>query len=119
YTDDIEWSRNLQDGSLRNVNETERWISAIGGVALSAYGLSRRSWPGLVLAAIGGALVYRGALGHCSVYEALGVSTTDLGRRKVLTDRAVKVEQSIIVNRPADELYRYWTGLGKLPRFIK
>jgi uncharacterized membrane protein len=119
YTDDIDWSRTLQHGSPRNVNETERWASAIGGAALSAYGLSRRSWPGLVLAAIGGALVYRGALGHCSVYEALGVSTTDLGRRKVNTHRAVKVEQSIIVNRPADVLYRYWRDLGNLPRFMK
>jgi uncharacterized membrane protein len=119
YTDDIDWSRNLQDGSPRNVNEAERWVSALGGAALSVYGLSRRSWPGLILAAIGSVLVYRGALGHCSLYQALGVSTADLGRRKVNTDRAVKVEQSIIVNRPADELYRYWRDLGNLPRFMK
>jgi uncharacterized membrane protein len=119
YTDDIDWSRNLRHGSPRNVNETERWVSAIVGGALSAYGLSRRSWPGLILAAIGGALVSRGALGHCLLYRALGVSTTDLGRRKVHTDRAVKVEQSIIVNRPADELYRYWRDFGNLPRFMK
>jgi uncharacterized membrane protein len=115
YTDDIDWSKNFQDGSSRNVNEAERWVSAIGGAALSAYGLSRRSWPGLVLATIGGALVYHGALGHCSIYQG----TTDLGRRKVHTDRAVKIEQSIIVNRPADDLYRYWRDLGNLPRFMK
>jgi uncharacterized membrane protein len=119
YTDDIDWSRNLRRGSPRNVNETERWVSAIGGAALSAYGLSRRNWPGLILAAIGGALVSRGALGHCLLYRALGVSTTDLGRRKVNTDRAVKVEQSIIVNRPADELYRFWRDFGNFPRFMK
>jgi uncharacterized membrane protein len=119
YMDDIDWSRNLQKGSQRNVNDTERWISTVGGAALTAYGLSRRSWPGLVLATIGGVLVSRGALGHCLLYQALGVSTTDLGRRKVNTDRAVKVEQSIIVNRPADELYRFWRNLGNLPRFMK
>jgi len=38
-------------------------------------GLSRRSVPGLALAASGAALLYRGATGHCTVYESLGLDT--------------------------------------------
>ncbi len=38
-------------------------------------GLSRRSVPGLALAATGAALLYRGATGHCQVYESLGLDT--------------------------------------------
>jgi uncharacterized membrane protein len=44
YTDDIDWKRGTaHDPSRFNVNESERWISAIGGGALAAYGLSRRT----------------------------------------------------------------------------
>lgn len=119
FTDDIDWSRGLQKAGHTNVNDTERWASVIGGGALSAYGLSRRGWPGLILALIGGVLVYRGATGRCSIYQALGVSTSDIGRRKVHTDRAIKIEQSITVDRPPDELYRFWRNFENFPRFMK
>ena len=56
-----------------NVGTTERLISLASGVAIAWYGLSRRSLGGYALAAIGGALAYRGATGYCSVYQTLGV----------------------------------------------
>jgi uncharacterized membrane protein len=58
-----------------NVGDVERWLSVLGGSALGVYGLKRGRLAGLGLAALGGALVYRGASGHCSLYGALGVST--------------------------------------------
>src|SRR5262245_11410636 len=58
-----------------NVGENERWWSAIGGGALMAFGLTRCSVRGLALAALGGALAYRGVTGHCAGYEALGINT--------------------------------------------
>src|SRR5581483_1308973 len=48
-----------------NISETERWVSTLGGGALALYGLGRGSLPGLGLAAMGAALVYRGVTGHC------------------------------------------------------
>lgn len=70
---------NPSQSSLRSVNVggTERALSALAGGSLLAYGLSRRSLPGLLTAIVGGGLVYRGMTGHCSVYDALGVSTAD------------------------------------------
>jgi uncharacterized membrane protein len=118
YKDDADWSKS-SGARETNVNESERWVSAIGGGALVAFGLTRRSWPGLLLALIGGTLVARGATGHCGMYQALGVSTSDLGRRKVNTDRAVKIEKSIIINRPAEEVYRFWRNFENFPRFMK
>jgi uncharacterized membrane protein len=79
----------------------------------------RRTWPGLSLAALGAALVYRGATGHWSVYQALGANTNELGRRKVHTDRAIKIEKSITINRPAEDLYRFWRNLENMPRVMK
>lgn len=58
-----------------NVGSTERLVSAVGGALLAAYGVSRVSPIGLALAAIGGSLVYRGATGHCALYDALRMNT--------------------------------------------
>src|SRR2546430_16728322 len=65
--------------STVNLADVERWASAIGGAALAAYGVKQlkdRSPAGAALAAAGGALIYRGATGHCHVYGAAGVNTT-------------------------------------------
>jgi uncharacterized membrane protein len=58
-----------------NVSDIERWGSAIGGILLAFYGLSRRSLAGAGLAALGAGLVHRGISGHCHLYQALGVNT--------------------------------------------
>ena len=72
-------------------------------------------------ALIGIALVHRSLTGYCPAYDLTGVNTRDqtdtssLGRRKVHTDRALKVEQSIVVERSAKDLYRFWRQLDNLP----
>ena len=55
-----------------NVGESERWVSVFAGGFLAACGLLRGSTSGLALAALGGALAYRGYTGHCQLYEAIG-----------------------------------------------
>jgi len=58
-----------------NVGEKERMLSVLSGGALGLFGLTRGSLGGFALAAIGGSLLYRGMTGHCSLYQALDVST--------------------------------------------
>jgi len=58
-----------------NVGSSERLVSAAGGALLAGFGLGRGGLAGLLLAALGGALVYRGVTGHCSAYAAVGVNT--------------------------------------------
>lgn len=65
--------RETQDG--QNIGEIERVVSSILGGTLLLGGLARRSLPGLALAATGAAFLYRGATGHCKVYESLGLDT--------------------------------------------
>src|SRR5579884_3225224 len=120
--------RRLQRASSRihrraqpvNVGDTERLLSLLGGAALGLYGLSRRSLGGLALAAVGGSLIYRGASGHCAAYQTLGVSTADpVGpATSVRAGHGVKIEESIVINRDAATLWRFWRKLENLPRVM-
>ncbi len=58
-----------------NVGDLERWASVIGGIALGLFGLYRRSPVASLLALLGGVLIYRGATGHCAVYQAFGLDS--------------------------------------------
>ncbi|HYY55860.1 MAG TPA: SRPBCC family protein [Pyrinomonadaceae bacterium] len=109
-----------------NVGEIERWASSIGGGALVVYGvtrlLSQRSVGGAVLALVGGCLVYRGATGHCDMYQAVGINTAGTGPTNpvvsVSADRGIRVEKSITINKSPEELYRFWRSFENLPRFM-
>ena len=74
-----EHSHNHDGAQAINVGQMERQASMIGGGLLAGYGLTRGSLCGLALAAIGGALLYRGFSGHCHVYEMLGHSSAETG----------------------------------------
>ena len=102
-----------QSNRVVNVGQYERLASAVGGPLVALYGLSRGSAAGVGLALVGGALFYRGMTGHCHVYQALGISTAE--------DQGgpLHVEKSVTINRPADELYRFWRNFENLPRFMK
>jgi uncharacterized membrane protein len=104
----------------RNISEPERWLSVIFGSALAAYGLKRRSLPGIALSGVGGALVWRGATGHCMVYEAAGISTAEPQGDNVSVPygRGVRVEKSVTINSTPEELYAFWRNFENLPRFM-
>jgi uncharacterized membrane protein len=55
------------------------------------------------------------------VYNALGVSTAEEphgARASVAAGAGVKVEESVTVNRPRDELFRFWRNFQNLPRVM-
>ncbi|MEA2570250.1 MAG: hypothetical protein QOI24_2251 [Acidobacteriota bacterium] len=106
-----------------NVSNPERWLSVVAGAAIATYGLTRRNISGIVLAAVGSGLVWRGASGHCAVYESLGISTaSDSASRgdnvSVPYGRGVRVEQSVTIDVPAEQLYTFWRDFQNLPRFM-
>lgn len=118
-------AKGARDASPRkNIGGVERWASLVGGGALMAYGLSRRSWKGAALAAAGGGLITRGATRHCPVYQALGVDTAHAhwrGRNvatAIVPARTLEVERAVTIERPRQELYRFWRDFSNLPRFM-
>src|SRR5205085_9599093 len=112
----------IRSQSLINVNEFERWASAIGGGALALYGLTRGTFTGVTLALFGGALLHRGVTGHCHLYETIGVSTASREGANpnvsVRGGQGIKVEKSLTINRAPEELYRFWRNFENLPRFM-
>lgn len=98
----------------KNVGAVERWGSVIGGTALAAYGLKRRSLGGAALALLGAGLVTRGVTGQCQLYRGLGINTAQDGE---VTQR-IEIEKAISVNKSPAELYHFWRHLENLPRFM-
>jgi uncharacterized membrane protein len=92
-----------------NVSPGERAVSIAAGAALVALGLTRRrKIPGIGLVMTGAGLFWRGATGHCDIYALLGIDRS--------TERAIRAQASVSVDRPADELYRFWRNLENLPK---
>jgi uncharacterized membrane protein len=118
-----------------NVGRVERWLSMLAGGALAAYGLKRRSTSGGAAALAGAALMYRGATGHCNVYDALGINRgvvhahehgtgmiadRDSDTRHQLGGRrGIHVEEAVTINRPIAEVYRFWRNFENLPKFME
>lgn len=127
-TQDLGWDEERAefDAHRENLGDVQRLLSAIAGMVFLASGLSRRNWSGAVLATVGGGLLYRAMSGYCPAFGAMGIDmsskgpsdTSQLGRRKVHTDRATKIQRSIEINRPPDEIYRFWRSLDNLPRIM-
>jgi uncharacterized membrane protein len=95
-------------------SDTERWSSLIGGGALVLMGLRERSLKGVLMAIAGSGLIYQGVKNQSTIekaQEALKIAPS--------SDRSIKVEKTVTINKPAEELYRYWHDFTNLPRFMK
>ncbi len=107
-----EWRSMLPERT--NVGDMERLFSALYGAALLAYGLTRGSFGGLAMTAIGGMLIHRGASGYCPVYEAIDVDSS--APRK---ETSVHILENLTIRRPRREIYESWRDFEKLPRFMR
>jgi uncharacterized membrane protein len=76
------------------------------------------------LAALAGAeFVRRGATGSCPLYSMLGVGTASrregaASSKGMGTAVEIRVDESITIRRPPEQVYRFWRDLGNLPRFL-
>jgi len=120
-TDARDLARPQQEQQPINVAQAERIASAAGGAILAAIGLSRRSIPGLLIAGVGGSLIYRGVTGHCHAYAALGIDTARNDNPPAPQDyfnHGIHVEQSFTINKEPWELYGFWRDFNNLPQIM-
>ena len=100
--------------SRTNVGPMERGVSLATGLALLAYTVSRRLRLSLPLGLEAGYMIYRGATGHCVFYQMLGITRTEMNGHE-----GIRVERSVTVNRPREELYQMWREFENLPLFME
>jgi uncharacterized membrane protein len=122
-----------------NLNDMERVVSAALGASLMA--LPVRGLPGLLAKFAGGALLFRGATGHCMGYQMLGLSSaehagSDGGRPErpgampgshpvgyeattsIPHGSGVRVEESVTIRKSPHEVYSFWRNYANLPKFM-
>jgi len=88
------------------------------GVALILLGIARRSPFSVLLAAIGGGIVYEGfrsgAFKNALSYEK-GMPT----QQTLAHGQGIRVEEAVTVNRSREDLYRFWRNFENLPRVMR
>jgi uncharacterized membrane protein len=105
----------------KNVGNGERIASSAAGLALIVNSLKRKSPISAGVSLLSGAsLVYRGLSGYCGLYAALGIDRSQQHSQNlgVRANRGVKFESSVIINRPAADLYRHWRDLENIPQVL-
>ena len=109
-----------QAGRQTNVSGSERTVSVAAGSILALLGLGRRDLAGLLIAGVGGGLIYRGATGHCPLYTALGLDTATTGAATAddYAEHGFHVAQSYLIDRSPQELYDFWRNFENLPRIM-
>lgn len=122
---EMEFPRDADEARARsgqNVGDLDKWISLAAGTALVLAGLGRRRAAGWALVTLGGMLLERGVTGHCRVFDALGLNTAGTGddtRAALGGPRGTLVDEQVTINRPIEELYRFWRNLENLPQFMR
>ena len=105
--------------SRRNMSDADRWLSIAAGTGLAPYGLSRRKSAGWFLAAYGRHAAPARRQRALHTYELLGINTAGTGedtRRALGGSAGTHVDESVTINRPIEELYRFWRNLENLPQ---
>jgi uncharacterized membrane protein len=112
--------READEGGV-NVGKTERLVSGVAAAALAVFALRRKRLRPILLP-LAANLVSRAVTGRCPVNRALGRNTARRSRvspvASVERGKGIKVEKSVTVNRPVQEVYRFWRNLENLPRFM-
>jgi uncharacterized membrane protein len=91
-----------------NWSPTARLLTGLGGVALAAYGLSRRGLIGTTLSLAGLGLAARGVT-NIELKRLVGLGG---GRR------AVDIQKAININAPVNDVYDFWSRFENFPRFM-
>lgn len=80
-----------------------RAAPVVGGSALFIYGLARRDRAGLFIAVAGGGIVFRQIRGNLKALEDVPM---------------LRIEESIIVGCPIEEVYASWRDFSNFPNFM-
>ncbi len=91
-----------------NWTPASRGLATIGGGALGAYGLARRTPAGMALAAVGAALLARGVANQ-RLTQLIGVGPDA---------RTIVLQKTIDIDAPPETVFDAWEKYENFPRFM-
>jgi len=97
--------------------DVESWAALGAGGMLLLLGTSRRSLVGLGMAAAATPLIYRGVTGRWPGVIAACLPSDD-SKSALAGDRGLHVRESVRLELPVAEVYRFWRRLDNLPSFM-
>jgi uncharacterized membrane protein len=100
----------------RNMGAVERAASLTAGGLLLRRGLRNKGWTGTASALLGIACLRRAITGFSYTYQALGINSICAGcapnaagpNASVAHGTGVRIDESITINRPREEVFRFW-----------
>jgi uncharacterized membrane protein len=92
----------------QNLSPATRLLSSVGGSLLTLYGLKRKGLAGPVLSTAGLLLTARG-MTNMDTSSLLGLGTGGNG---------IRVQKTVNINAPIDEVYRFWHNFENFPLFM-
>jgi uncharacterized membrane protein len=101
-----------------SISLVERWCAMGAAGALIGFGISRRSLPGLLLAAGAAPLAYRGVTGRWPAGLDRILRSSGDTRVALSGSGGINVRESVRLECPVDEVYRFWIRLENLPTFM-
>jgi len=101
-----------------SLGEAEDWLALGSGALLLLVGASRKSTLSPYLAIASVPLLYRGITGRWPTRLNGNGHQSDSTRTALSGDRGVHVRESIRLEQPVADVYRFWRQLENLPRFM-
>jgi uncharacterized membrane protein len=101
-----------------NISNRERIASAAAGAFLLVRGIlqiDKKPFTSVASIAAGSILVLRGTSGHCMIREKIGRNTAYTSEHH----SALEIRETLIVDKPRQQVYSYWRMLEHLPVFMK
>lgn len=92
----------------QSLSPSTRLLSSVGGSLLTLYGLKRKGLTGPVLSTAGLLLTARG-MTNLDTNSLLGLGTAGNG---------IRVQKTVNINAPIDEVYRFWHNFENFPLFM-
>lgn len=105
-------------------SEVEYWASMLSGGTLATFGIisiaKKPTVWNIAATLIGGGLIYRGLTGLVYNDEMSQSYLDGLENNAAVTQHleGIKVETSITVNRPPQEIYQVWRNFANLPKIM-
>jgi uncharacterized membrane protein len=105
-----------------NVGRIERAASVVAGTLLLGVGLRKKGWTGTLGALFGINFLRCGLTGYSYTYQALGIRTAPIEPPRNTTlpyELGVRVDEAITINRPREEVFRFWRDFSNIAQCMK